>query len=187
MSFGLLTGCLSVTSTSYPPAVTLLSPTTTAMPSATSAPTNRAEPTSVPIVTETRQVDGMMMVYILAGKFTMGSDEGEADEGPVHEVYLDAYWMDQTEITNEMYVLCVESGSCEPPMKTGSYTRASYYDNSLFADYPVIHVDWNMAKAYCEWAGARLPTEAEWEKAARGDDARIYPWEMTGMWRSSGD
>jgi eukaryotic-like serine/threonine-protein kinase len=146
------------------------------MPSATSTPKNTVEPTSVPIVTETRQADGMMMIYIPARKFTMGSDEGEADEGPIHDVYLDDYWMDQTEITNGMYALCVESGSCETPMKMGSYTRASYYDNKLFADYPVIYVDWDMAKAYCEWAGARLPTEAEWEKAARSEDARIYPW-----------
>lgn len=174
-AFGLLTGCLSVTSTNHIPAATLTL-TVTVIPSPTGAPTDRAEPTSVPIVTETRQSDGMTMVYIPAGKFMMGSDDGEADEDPIHGVYLDAYWMDQTEITNGMYALCVESGSCKPPMKTESYTRTSYYDNKLFADYPIIHVDWNMAKAYCEWAGARLPTEAEWEKAARSDDARIYPW-----------
>lgn len=174
-AFGLLTGCLSAASTSYVPTSTLAS-AATIIPSPTGAPTSRAKPTSVPIVTETRQSDGMMMVYIPAGNFTMGSDDGEADEGPVHEVYLDAFWMDQTEITNGMYTLCVASGSCEPPMKTGSYTRAGYHGNALFADYPVIYVDWNMASAYCEWAGARLPTEAEWEKAARGEDGRIYPW-----------
>jgi formylglycine-generating enzyme required for sulfatase activity len=118
----------------------------------------------------------MEMVYIPAGKFLMGSDDGEAEEGPAHEVYLDAYWIDQAEITNGMYALCAEAGSCQPPKETGSYTRASYYDDVKFADYPVIFVDWGMANAYCQWAGARLPTEAEWEKAARGESALIYPW-----------
>lgn len=106
----------------------------------------------------------------------MGSDEGELDEGPAHEVYLDAYWIDLTEITNGMYALCVESGSCIPPMESGSHTREAYYGNQNFADYPVIFMAWNMADAYCQWAGARLPTEAEWEKAARGENAQTYPW-----------
>lgn len=118
----------------------------------------------------------MTMIYIPAGNFTMGSDTGESDEGPAHEVYLDAYWIDRTEITNAMYALCVEAGACQPPIENGSYTRASYYGNSLFADYPVIFVDWEMANSYCQWAGARLPTEAEWEKAARGENAQTYPW-----------
>jgi len=118
----------------------------------------------------------MTMVYIPAGKFTMGIDAGEPDEGPAHEVYLDAYWMDQTEVTNAMYTLCVQDGVCKPPVETGSYTREHYYDSPLFADYPVIYVDWEMASTYCGWAGARLPSEAEWEKAARGEDALLYPW-----------
>jgi formylglycine-generating enzyme required for sulfatase activity len=116
------------------------------------------------------------MVYIPAGEFIMGSDEGETDEGPAHEVYLDAYWIDQTEITNDKYALCVDAGSCNPPLESGSYTRTKYYDDVRFADYPVIFVDWDMANAYCQWAGARLPSEAEWEKAARGENGIIYPW-----------
>jgi formylglycine-generating enzyme required for sulfatase activity len=118
----------------------------------------------------------MEMVYIPAGEFTMGSDDGEPDEGPAHEVYLDAYWMDLTEITNAMYALCVETGGCDPPLETSSYTHVNYFGNPLFADYPVIFVNWSMADAYCQWAGARLPTEAEWEKAVRSEDARLYPW-----------
>jgi formylglycine-generating enzyme required for sulfatase activity len=120
--------------------------------------------------------DGMTLLYVPAGEFTMGSNDGSDDEKPVHTVNLDAYWIDQTEVTNAMYAKCVEAGACQPPSHTDSSTRSSYYDNSDFDDYPVIHVDWNQAGSYCEWAGRRLPTEAEWEKAARGADARTYPW-----------
>lgn len=120
--------------------------------------------------------DGMVMVYVPAGEFTMGSDNGEPDEKPVHQVYLDAFWIDQTEVTNAMYAKCVADGRCTPPSSSRSSTRNSYYGNSEFNDYPVIYMNWNMAKTYCEWRGARLPTEAEWEKAARGTDGRTYPW-----------
>ncbi len=120
--------------------------------------------------------DGMTLVFVPAGEFTMGSDTGESDEQPTHSVNLDAFWIDQTEVTNAMYAQCVEDGDCSPPASVKSYTHDSYYGNLEFDDYPVIYVDWNRANAYCSWAGRRLPTEAEWEKAARGEDGRTYPW-----------
>jgi len=120
--------------------------------------------------------DGMRLLPVPAGEFSMGSNDGGDDEKPVHTVYLDAFWIDQTEVTNGMFTLCVSGGACLPPQDTSSMTRSSYYGNPDYANYPVIHVDWNQADAYCAWAGRRLPTEAEWEKAARGSDGRTYPW-----------
>ena len=112
--------------------------------------------------------DGMTLLYVPAGEFTMGSDRGRPDEKPVHKVILDAFWIDQTEVTNKMYALCVDAAVCEEPTDTSSSTHSSYYGNAEYDNYPVIYVDWNMAKTYCEWADRRLPTEAEWEKVARG-------------------
>jgi len=110
----------------------------------------------------------------------MGSDNGDGDEQPVHKVILDAFWIDQTEVTNAMYANCVDSGECNPPGTTRSYTRQKYFGFSDFDSYPVIYVTWSDARTYCQWANRRLPTEAEWEKAARGRDGGIYPWGDSG-------
>jgi formylglycine-generating enzyme required for sulfatase activity len=118
----------------------------------------------------------MVQVYVPAGSFQMGSDSGESDEKPAHPVTLDAFWIDRTEVTNKMYALCVEAGKCSLPSSVGSSKRGDYYGNAQYNNYPVIYVSWDNTKAYCEWAGRRLPTEAEWEKAARGTGGRTYPW-----------
>jgi formylglycine-generating enzyme required for sulfatase activity len=144
--------------------------TTTSVPS-TDTPT----PVPPPAVAEAGQVwvsptDGAEMAYVPAGEFIMGSDEGGSDERPVHTVYLDAFYIDKTEVTNAQYRKCVEAGGCDTPVKT------TYYDNADYSQHPVVYVSWNDADDYCRWAGKRLPTEAEWEKAARGTDGRTYPW-----------
>jgi formylglycine-generating enzyme required for sulfatase activity len=120
---------------------------------------------------------GAVMVLVPAGDFIMGSGNGDPDERPIHPVYLDAYYIDKFEVTNALYQDCVIAEVCKPPVNAGSYTRNSYFGSSLYKDYPVVYVDWNMANAYCEWREASLPTEAQWEKAARGPDELTYPWE----------
>jgi formylglycine-generating enzyme required for sulfatase activity len=120
--------------------------------------------------------DGMTLVYVPEGEFTMGSENREQDERPEHRVYLDAFWIDQTEVTNAMYAKCVADDVCESPLKTTSNTRERYHGNRDFNDFPVNYISWSMAKTYCKWAGRDLPTEAQWEKAARGTDGREFPW-----------
>ncbi len=126
-----------------------------------------------------RDIDGMPMVYIPEGEFTMGIDRetvGGSDEWsvPAHNVYLDSYWIDQYEITNRQYQKCVAEQACEKPPV---YDIANeYYEEKQYENYPVTTIFWEQAKVYCEWVGASLPTEAQWEKAARGIDGRKYPW-----------
>ena len=122
-------------------------------------------------------------VYIPAGVFLMGCSYDTAgeklcalDAQPIHAVYLDAYVIDKTEVSNAQYADCVSAGGCLPPISNSSATRLHYYDDAAYAQYPVVQMDWTRANSYCQWAGKRLPTEAEWEKAARGDDLRPFPW-----------
>ena len=122
----------------------------------------------------------MVMVYVPEGEFEMGSTEYDYedydDEEPVRQVYLDAYWIDRYEVSNGQYAMCVAAGACSVPSQTGSYSRIYYYGYPKYDDYPVIYVSWYDASDYCHWAGGDLPTEAQWEKAARGTDGRTHPW-----------
>lgn len=118
---------------------------------------------------------GVSMALVPAGDFTMGSNYGN-DTKPVDRISLDSFYIDKYEVTNELYKLCVNSRGCISPKRISSKTRSYYYGYPEFDKFPVIYVDWNMARTYCEWRGARLPTEAEWEKAARGPGLRTYPW-----------
>ena len=115
--------------------------------------------------------DGAPMVLVPAGEFTMGSDKGDYDEVPIHRVFLDSFYIDKFEVTNGRFAKYVKAILIEPP-----WSFADKDTPVVRADYPVRWVNWMEAMGYCLWAGKRLPTEAEWEKAARGTDARVYPW-----------
>jgi len=164
------------------------SSTVPAMATHTPLPTN----TSTPVPTQTvipatptpdpmavLGKDGATLLYIPEGEYSMGSDNHETDEAPFHTIFLDAFWIDKTEVTVRMYALCVNAGVCKEPTNKKSFSHPDYYGNVEFDNYPVIYVDWDMAKTYCEWVDRRLPTEAEWEKAARGSAANDYPWGNT--------
>jgi formylglycine-generating enzyme required for sulfatase activity len=116
------------------------------------------------------------MVFVPAGEFIMGNNMGDDAEKPERTVFLDAFCIDKYEVTNAQYKACVDAGACSPPSRPSSPSRLSYYGNPEFDNYPVIWVTWDNAQTYCKWRGKRLPTEAEWEKAARGTDGRLWPW-----------
>jgi len=163
----------TATHTAVPP-----SKTPTDVPSQVS-PTEAFTPTPSAPSAEITDDEGIAMVLIPAGSFLMGGSDmnAEPDEKPVHTVILDDYYIDKFEVTNAAYQACVATGACKPPIHTDSFTRSKYYGIPEYNDYPVVYVDWSMAKNYCEWRDTRLPTEAEWEKAARGsDDQRFFPW-----------
>lgn len=132
------------------------------------------------IETQTRvsQIDGMEMVYVPADEFLMGSEKGvgDPDEEPAYLVKLAGFWIDRTEVTNEMYAKCVKESVCTKPKFSYSYSHEQYFNNPQYAHYPVIYVNRFQALKYCTWAGRRLPDEAEWEYAARGVHQSIYPW-----------
>jgi formylglycine-generating enzyme required for sulfatase activity len=163
---------------------TVPSPTQTQAATETTLPKNTATstPNTTPQVgtTAIAEADKMVLVFVPAGEFIMGSvnDDPEAfgNEKPQHTVFLDDFWIDQTEVTNAQYQLCVEDGGCTEPINLNSISHENYYNEAQFADYPVIWVNWLQARDYCDWAGRRLPSEEEWEKAARGTDGRLYPW-----------
>ncbi len=182
-----------VTSTNSP-----VVPAKTPLPNPTSIKAFTLTPKSLP--TNIIDAKGVQIVLVPAGEFTMGATPDQADqalaecqkvskyceqasflrEQPSHTVYLDAFYMDTYEVTNANYKACVDSGKCTPPVTPPEdliySVNSSYYDSSQFNDYPVINVEWYQAKTYCEWRGGSLPTEAQWEKAARGTDGRTYPW-----------
>ena len=170
------------TSTLMPSITAMVHPTSTkVLSTATVENTSTTEPTSLPTAThfpaEIRDDRNIPMVLVPAGEFTMGSDDsGDPSSKPAHTVNLDAFYIDKYEVSNENYDACAYAVECRKPLNTGSVTRRQYYNNSVFANYPVLYVEWKMAKQYCEWRGGRLPTEAEWEKAARSTDSRAYPW-----------
>jgi formylglycine-generating enzyme required for sulfatase activity len=160
-------------------------------------------PTAVgitPLPAEITDATGVSMALVSAGKFTMGYPASEAyrfcqtfqshliwhgypckeedylREEPLHDVSLKDYYIDVYEVSNSDYKECVDARTCVPPISSSANRHSKYWDNEFYVDYPVVYVTWEMAKTYCEWRGARLPTEAEWEKAARGVNAFTYPW-----------
>jgi eukaryotic-like serine/threonine-protein kinase len=153
-------------------ALTAVAPTATA----TAEPTPEPTATPAPFTTKT----GSRMLFVPGGLFRLGNDEGNADERPSRMVRLDPFYIDETEVTNRAYAQCVSDAACTPPVSSASAFVRDYYGNGQYSDYPVLYVNWEQARKFCEWRDARLPSEAEWERAAGFDPERgvktVYPW-----------
>jgi formylglycine-generating enzyme required for sulfatase activity len=119
------------------------------------------------------QKDSSVMVYVSSGTFTMGTVDGEPDEGPAHEVWLDGFYIDKYELSWAQYK---RSGAPVDSNRHSRLPQAFSPDWGIVDTQPVLNVNWHDAQTYVAWAGKRLPTEAEWEKAARGVEGRTYPW-----------
>ncbi len=182
-----------------PTQITLATPTPKAAPA---TPTPKPSPTPAPptptpeATTETAQTDtnaatvepdptpepapklDVEVVLIPAGPFTMGSDSGDPEDAPARTVDLPAFEIDKFEVTNDDFALFVaDTGYVTSAEQDGGQGWRRYTEGK--GNHPVVKVTWDDAVAFCEWAGKRLPTEEEWEKAARGDDGRTYPWGET--------
>lgn len=145
-------------------------PSVTITPKSTSTPASTLTPTPLP--TEITDAKGVSMVLVPAGNFI----SGEVATLSSKTIYLNSFYIDKYEVTNAQYANCVNASICTPPNNLSSSTRPSYFGNSQYGNYPVIYIDWAQANTYCRWRGAQLPTEEQWEKAARGTDGRTYPW-----------
>lgn len=110
------------------------------------------------------------MVQVAAGSFIMGSQSGDPDEQPPRAMQLKSYWIDKYEVSQAQYEQCIKAGACPFP---------HHYPDNIGPTLPVVGVSWHDAFRYCAWQKKRLPTEAEWERAARGTDGRMYPWGST--------
>jgi formylglycine-generating enzyme required for sulfatase activity len=184
---------LPPTATVIPPSATPLPPTAT--PAAPSAPPTLGAALGA---VQPRSKDNAEMVYVPAGEFAMGGDPAPAANQAANSIYLNAFWMDKFEVTNEQFQQFAGATGYQTDAEkqgwgyefvnarweqtrgiTWRAPRGSAGDMADKMKYPVVLVSWNDANAYCAWAGERLPTEAEWEKSARGTDARAFPWGNT--------